>query len=133
MKFLLDTHTFLWAVLNTEKLSKKVFDILEDTHNTIIVNTISFWELSIKEQLGKITFDNIDIRHFPNIATECGFEILSCGAYDFVTYKELPLMQNHKDPFDRMLIHSAIRGNLILLSKDSSFEQYLEYGLQLVW
>ncbi len=133
MKYLLDTHTFLWAILETDKLSQKVYEIIEDENNIIIVNTISFWELAIKEQLGKISFNNIDIRHFPNIATECGFEVQSCESYDFVTYKELPMLPNHKDPFDRMLIHTAIRNNYIVLSKDTSFTQYTEHGLQILW
>ncbi len=133
MKYLLDTHTFLWSILDTEKLSKKVYELIEDANNIITVNTITFWELAIKEQLGKISFNNIDIRHFPNIANECGFEVQSSGAYDFVTYKELPMIPNHKDPFDRMLIHTAIRNNFVVLSKDSCFEQYREHGLQLLW
>ncbi len=133
MTYLLDTHTFIWSFLDTHKLSKGVLEILEDSKNTIYVNTISFWELAIKEQLGKISFNNIDIRHFPNIVEQLGFQIQTNSAYDFVTYKELPHFAEHKDPFDKMLIHTAIRNNLILLSKDSQFEQYKEFGLQIFW
>ena len=78
-------------------------------------------------------FENFNILHLSNIATQYGFSIFTPSAYDYVTYNELPLVESHKDPFDRMLIHSALKNNLILLSKDESFAHYEEFGLQLLW
>lgn len=131
--YLLDTHTFLWSFLNTGELSTKVRDILESNENPVYVSTISFWEVAIKEQLGKYSLNGINSILLPNIAKNYDFEILNPDAYDFITYKELPPQKNHKDPFDRMLIHLAIRKNLVMLSRDHSFPLYEPDGLQLVW
>ena len=133
MKYLLDTHTFIWSVMDSKKLSEKVKDIIEDSDNEIFVSGISFWELAIKTQLGKMKFENFNILHLPNIATQYGFSVFTPSSYDYVTFVELPTVENHKDPFDRMLIHTALRNNLILLSKDSCFDKYIDYGLQLLW
>ena len=133
MKYLLDTHTFILSIMDSSKLSEKVRTIIENPNNEIFVSGITFWEIAIKTQIGKMKFENFNILHLPNIATQYGFSIFTPSAYDYVTYNELPLVESHKDPFDRMLIHSALKNNLILLSKDESFAHYEEFGLQLLW
>lgn len=133
MKYLLDTHTFIWSVMDSQKLSEKVRTIIEDSDNEIFISGITFLELAIKTQLGKMKFENFNILHLPNIATQYGFSVFTPTSYDYVTFSELPSVENHKDPFDRMLIHTALRNNLILLSKDSCFAKYIDYGLQLLW
>jgi PIN domain nuclease of toxin-antitoxin system len=52
---------------------------------------------------------------------------------DAISFLDLPLKENHKDPFDRMLIWQAINNNLTLLSKDKIFQQYAADGLKLLW
>ena len=133
VSYLLDTHTFLWSFLDTSKLSETVRDILEDNENTVFVSSLSFWEVAIKEQLGKFSLNGINSMLLPNIARNYDFEILNPDAYDFITYKELPLQKERKDSFDRMLIHLAIRKNLVMLSHDHKFRQYEADGLQLLW
>ena len=40
MKYLIDTHVFIWSLLEPKKISKKVFDILEDTEMKLNVRLI---------------------------------------------------------------------------------------------
>lgn len=133
MKYLLDTHAFIWSFRNAEKLSKKVYEVISDAENEIFLSSISLWEIAIKYQLKKLDLGNLEIYHIPNIADEYNFSILVPEPYDFITYSELPLKKEHRDPFDRLLIHTAIRNNLILISKDKKFEQYKKDGLQMLW
>ncbi|MBO4716691.1 MAG: type II toxin-antitoxin system VapC family toxin [Spirochaetales bacterium] len=133
MKYLLDTHTFIWTVLDTSMLPDRVMEIIENPRNEIYVSSLSFWEISIKTRLRKMDFRYIDIRHLPNIARQYNFKILESSPYDMVCEGELPYFKEHKDPFDRMLISLAIRHNLILLSKDKQFDRYIPSGLQLLW
>ncbi len=133
MKYLLDTYTFICFVMAPEKLSKKVLNIIKDGDNDIYISPITFWEITMKHQLGKLNLGKINPIHLPNIATEYDFSILPLDAYDYVSVHNLPLKENHHDPFDRMLIHTAIRNNLILLSGDKMFTQYEKDGLQLLW
>jgi PIN domain nuclease of toxin-antitoxin system len=49
------------------------------------------------------------------------------------TFHELPLKENHKDPFDRMLVWQTITNNMTLISKDNSLKQYEEHGLRIIW
>ena len=58
MKYLLDTHIFIWSLVNTSKLSKQIKLILSDTNNKIFVSAVTFWEISIKYQLGNLELKN---------------------------------------------------------------------------
>ena len=133
MKYLLDTHTFLWYLLKPEKLSQKVYDIINNEDTDIYVSTTSVWEIAIKVQINKLSLGNISVYHIPNVIKQLNFTAINPDIYDYVSFTDLATKENHRDPFDRMLIHMAIRNNLVVLSCDASFKQYEENGLQLLW
>ena len=54
MRMLLDTHAFLWFVLDNPKLSKAAKTLIEDGANDILVSPASYWEIAIKVGLGKL-------------------------------------------------------------------------------
>jgi PIN domain nuclease of toxin-antitoxin system len=54
MNCLLDTHTFLWAAMYPEKLSRQARVTILDAVNDIQVSIVTFWEVSLKYALGKI-------------------------------------------------------------------------------
>ena len=133
MRYLVDTHVLLWAIMESYRLPKKILDILEDETNSIFVSPISYWEIAIKHQNKKLNLGKLNILHIPHIAEQLDFSILNPEPYDFLSIAQIPQKENHHDPFDRMLIQQAIRNDLILISKDEKFPQYEENGLQLLW
>ena len=133
MEYLIDTHVFLWSFLDTKRIKQKVLDIIQNLENIVYLSPISFWEIAIKHQAGKLTLQGVSLLHLPQIAKEYDFSILNPDSYDYLTIGQIPLKENHHDPFDRMLIQQAIRNNLVLISKDEKFRQYEENGLQLLW
>jgi PIN domain nuclease of toxin-antitoxin system len=132
MNYLLDTHTFLWAIFESRKLSKKVKDIILNADNSIYVSLITFWEVSLKYSLGKIELKEITPEELPAVSKEAGFETLILSEKDVASFYKLP-RHNHKDPFDRLIIWQAIHNDLILLSKDKQIASYKEFGLQFSW
>ena len=130
---LLDTHTFIWAALQTNNLSSKSKEIITNRNNEIYVSTVSFWEISLKTKIKKFLFENINIKDFPLHARNMGFTIMDVQEKETISFHELPLKKNHKDPFDRMLIWQAITRDMTMISKDKLFEQYKKDGLKLVW
>lgn len=133
MKYLLDTHVFLWSFLDTKRIRPKTLEIIADEDNEIFVSPISFWEIAIKNQTKKLNLEGINVLHLPHIADEYNFSILNPEPYDYISIGQIPQKENHHDPFDRMLIQQAIRNDLVLISKDEKFPQYEENGLQLLW
>ena len=53
MRFLLDTHSFLWTLFSPDKLSKRARTSILDPENEVFVTVVSFWEISLKYALGK--------------------------------------------------------------------------------
>jgi len=133
MIYLLDTHTFIWAMLNSGNLSKTSKEIIYNKNNEICVSTVSFWEISLKSRIKKYSFENVNILDFPEYARKMDFTIIDLRENEAITFNKLPLKNNHKDPFDRMLIWQAVTNNMTIISKDELFEQYKKDGLKLIW
>jgi PIN domain nuclease of toxin-antitoxin system len=133
MKYLLDTHSFIWAITDTKKLSSKVIQIIEDTNNDVSVSIVTFWEMSIKHSIGKLSLGNYEPQDFVSLATDSQLSIIGLSATLVASAHQLPLRLQHKDPFDRLLIWKAIKNDFQVISKDSDFHLYKDIGLQLVW
>lgn len=133
MEYLIDTHIFLWSLLDTSKLKPHVIKILENEENKIYLSSISFWEIALKNQNKKLDLKGISVLQLPHIAQQFNYTILNLSPYDYVSIGQIPLKENHKNPFDRILIQTAIRNNLVLISNNAKFQQYKENGLQLLW
>lgn len=133
MKYLIDTHVLLWAIMESYKIPEKILKLLEDESNTIFVSPISYWEIAIKHQNKKLNLGKLNVLHIPHIAEQFNFNILNPEPYDYISIGQIPQKVNHHDPFDRMLIQQAIRNDLVLISKNEKFPQYEENGLQLLW
>ena len=118
MKIILDTHIFLWALSDPERISPDNIVEIETLANTIYVSSISIVEIMIKSSLHKlnISFDPI------KMVENSGFEFLDFKAKDALLLKEMPFY--HKDPFDRMLIAQSIANKYRIMSDDSKFKLY---------
>ena len=132
MRYLLDTNVILWTLMNPEKLSKKVKEILSNSSNQILVSSISFWEVSLKYSLGKLDLSPYTPSDLPRGCADLGFIVIPLLPEISNNYHKLTATY-HKDPFDRMLIWEAINSNIPLISKDENVEKYQSEGLVVIW
>ena len=132
MKYLLDTHTFLWTLFDTSRLPKKVMALLENSRNDVYVSTVSFWEISLKYSIGKLSLENVLPDELPHYARQSGFEIANINEKIVSTFYRLP-KSAHCDPFDRLLIWQAINSEMVVITKDDKFDNYFSAGLKTVW
>jgi PIN domain nuclease of toxin-antitoxin system len=133
MKILLDTHTLLWSIGKSNELSQKIINELENSGNEILVSAISLWEIALKYTAGKLIIESFDIREIPKYCKKMGFELIPLEPAEALNSLQLPLKENHKDPFDRMLIYQCIQNRYTLVSKDSRLKLYKEDGLKYIW
>ena len=131
MRYLLDTHIILWTLMNPEKLSKKVKEILSNPSNEILVSSISFWEVSLKYSLGKLDLSPYTPSDLPGGCADLGFIVIPFLPKISSNYHKLTATY-HKDPFYRMLIWEAINSNIPLISKDENVEKYQSEGLVVI-
>jgi PIN domain nuclease of toxin-antitoxin system len=129
---LLDTHSFLWAVVAPEKLSAKMRGVIGDQGNEIHVSTISFWEIALKQSLGKLQITGCLPGDLVDIARQMRLIISAPSAEESAGFYQLPKVA-HKDPFDRMLIWQCLQREWTLITHDRGLDDYRPLGLLTDW
>ena len=118
MKYLLDTHMFIWSIQGSSKLKTDTRNIIRDKSNLVFLSIVSVWEIAIKVMLKKLRLDIPVTKIFENLE----FELLPIKLDHVLVLLKLPPI--HKDPFDRMLVSQAKLEKLTLLSEDPKIKQY---------
>ena len=65
MKFLLDTHVFLWFIGGDSRLPAKWRDAICQPNNDVFLSVVSLWETIIKHQLGRLTLPEPPEKYLP--------------------------------------------------------------------
>jgi PIN domain nuclease of toxin-antitoxin system len=129
MRFLLDTHAFLWWVFGDAKLSRPARRALaDDESNEVFVSAASAWEIATKFRIGKLPDAAVVARDIASAVAAEGFVELPI----MVGYAQSAgdLGGRHRDPFDRMLIAQALAEDLTLISNERAFDAY---GIKRLW
>ncbi len=132
MKYLIDTHIFLWLLFDPAKIPAKKLKLLKDQSNDIRIASIAFWEISLKYALGKLSLTNITPEALPKLAETMGIKISEIGAKEMANSHALPKIEGHKDPFDRLLVWFCIDNGYTLVSMDGKFNGYKKHHLKLL-
>lgn len=128
MTLLLDTHAFLWAVMEPRLLSAKVRRLLEDPTTGTVVSTASAWEIATKFRLGKLPGAAAIVADYR--AAINGLQARPLAIQDNHALLAGSLSHDHRDPFDRLLVAQAEIEGLTLVSKDRALRQL---GVELLW
>lgn len=99
--YLIDTQIFIWSLIAPSKLTPIVKQIVEN--NLIYVSQISLFEIAIKQKIGKLPELNIPIAELLQLIGNDNFIVLPLKNQHLISYNELPIFDEHKDPFDRLL------------------------------
>ncbi len=132
MNYILDTHAFLWALFDHTRLPASASSIILDPDNEINVSLVTFWEIALKYNLGKLSLEGVAPEELPSYAEKAGLEILGFTAEEASSFYKLPRLRHH-DPFDRMIIWQCIRNNMCLITKDNGINEYAGHGLRTIW
>lgn len=121
MKYLLDTHVILWMAENSPMLSDAAKQAILDKHSLKFVSIVSAWEVAIKLTTGKLRLEG-GLEEFFHIIDENGLQVLGVERAYLQKIQTLPFF--HKDPFDRLLIATAIIENMTFISVDENVPKY---------
>jgi PIN domain nuclease of toxin-antitoxin system len=124
MNLLVDTQILIWSFDINSPLSIPHKQLLEDSSNKIFVSQISLMELAIKKNINKLPGFVPDLRMVVDQLLNNGFELLKLTDEHIFSYQNLPLFQEHKDPFDRFLVSVAIQENFSIVTTDIKFQLY---------
>jgi PIN domain nuclease of toxin-antitoxin system len=120
VRLLLDTHFAFWWQTGDSRVSEAVRGMVEAA-DEVFVSRVSLWELTIKAGLGKV---RIDLSVFAEQVDSMGFTWLPIENAHILTLTLLPTFDDHRDPFDRLLVAQSMSEPLILLTVDGKLGRY---------
>lgn len=128
MKVLIDTNVAIFLWMRDERLSQRARDLVGNPANQLIFSQVSTWEISLKNRVGKLPLPALPSLYFPEKIKE--FSLTYQPITDEAIYLSARLPAHHADPFDRLLIATAITLSVPIVSSDAIFS---EYPVERVW
>jgi len=127
MEYILDTHTLLWLIFDSKKLSDTARQVLSNGFVRKHVCISSLWEISIKNRIGKLSLPN-GMAGIDSALRARGFGIIGLDNSYIEAYNALPLI--HRDPFDGIIIATALVENMTIITADEDIQKY---GMLWIW
>ncbi len=136
MRYYLDTNIliFLIARLEKDELDSDVYALFSSYENTFITSSVCVHELINLLQIGKLEHNKY-LTETEVIQWLNGNDIIIAYTTEkhLKSLAHLPLIGDHKDPFDRLIIAQAISDKIPLISSDHKFPQYEREGLSFIF
>jgi PIN domain nuclease of toxin-antitoxin system len=128
MKVLVDSHTFIWALLYDHRLTAKAKQVLRSDEHELFFSLVSLWEIAIKIKTGKLNAIGSSVAYFRDEMENYSMQLLPIRYQHILQLEALPV--HHRDPFDRLLIAQAIAESLPILTHDDMFSLY---PVKVIW
>lgn len=126
MRVLLDTQVLVHAYIGDVALPRKVYALLSSPDTLPLLSSVSIMEVAMKHAAGKLQMGEMEIRE---AIRDLGLEIIPFTADHALRLYGLP--RHHRDPFDRMLIATALAEEVPLIGSDRQFKKYK--GMKVIW
>lgn len=120
--YLLDTHCLLWFQGDYSNIPKRVMTEMQNTDNVLLFSQVSLFEIAIKQKIGKLPELTASLNEIYQQALNDDFSYLPIHNQHIFNYDKIPLIPEHRDPFDRLLLATAYSENAVLLSADTNFK-----------
>lgn len=120
MKYLLDTHIWLWSLLEPEKLKVSVAQVLEDQRNELFISPITVWETLVLAEKGRI-----ELTPSPNewiIEALKRSRVKEAALSHDIAIKSRCIELPHQDPADRFIAATAWENDLVLITEDEKLK-----------
>ena len=128
MKALLDTHVFVWWIMDDPRLSTRATELISSDSAELLFSAASAWEIAVKAALGKLELDGDLGRFVPEQLETNHIQVLPIQLDHALKVASLPL--HHRDPFDRLLVAQCQVEGIPLITGD---EQIGWYDLEVIW
>ena len=120
-RYMLDTHTLIWLVESSSKVSKTIRDELKSSNTAVFLSSASLWEIAIKLNISKLQL-KLPFAKLLSDLQNTDITILHIEHEYLLGLSSLPLI--HKDPFDRLIISTALAEGLTIITADANIQKY---------
>ncbi|MDQ6663043.1 MAG: type II toxin-antitoxin system VapC family toxin [Acidobacteriota bacterium] len=125
---LLDSHAFLWAASEPERLTPEIRGLLESETSKLYLSSATVWELLIKVRKKKIDLGGDPATKLQEYGKRLRVIPVHVSAQHL--YQAFELEGLHKDPFDRLLIAQAKIERLTFVTRDQTIQKY---NIETLW
>ena len=125
MKFILDTHTWIWWNMHPANLSSKVRSLITNSnlYESLLLSAISPWEFSKLIEKKRIGI-SCDPEEWINQALDMP-KLRLIPLSPVIAYRSTVLpLPFHGDPADQIIVATAREENATILTKDKNIRQY---------
>jgi len=119
--YLLDTHAAIWFFNGDRQLSETAKNIIRNHSNPVYLSIASAWEVAIKLSIGKLDIDGKTADFIQDVEIN-KITIIPIEIAHLNVFETLPLI--HRDPFDRMLVATAICEQMTIITADENIARY---------
>jgi PIN domain nuclease of toxin-antitoxin system len=116
MRFLLDTHIWLWSSREPQKLSPEVQQALGDPGNGRFLSPISIWEALLLIEKKQLEMHEDFREWYARTVEDLALE--EAAVTSRVVHEMRSILPHHRDPADRFLAATAITYELVLITAD---------------
>ncbi|MFO1184324.1 MAG: type II toxin-antitoxin system VapC family toxin [Bauldia sp.] len=128
---LLDTHALVfWANGADEELSVTATAAIDASQDALHVSAMSAWEIAMLARRGRIGFDGGVLPWLAALSRVSGLTVVPIDVEIAVGAVELP-GEFHADPADRIIVATARKLNVPLLTRDVRIRKYS--GVTTIW
>lgn len=128
MRVLLDTHAFLWATSDDERLSYLARDLIRDPEQELLFSPASAYEIAVKTAAGRLQLPEDPATYVITRIAMFALQTLPITVEHAVEAAALPPI--HADPWDRLLVAQARAEAVPILTADRIVRQY---DVETVW
>lgn len=132
MRLLLDTQILIWFQLNDIQLPARLRTLIEDPDNEILVSHLSFIEITIKQVINRLPEFSVLSGELIDTTRNDGFLILPTSFAHIAAYRRIPFYADHRDPFDRLILATALAEKIPVISADGNFGRYKDI-VEIIW
>jgi PIN domain nuclease of toxin-antitoxin system len=118
MRFLLDTHVWLWSLTAPDKLERKVRNRLQQAKDGVWLSPISVWELLVLAERGRVRLDAEPRAWVREALDQAPLQEAALNHEVALRSREVALP--HPDPADRFLVATALVYDLTLVTADET-------------
>ncbi|MDR2108816.1 MAG: type II toxin-antitoxin system VapC family toxin [Coriobacteriales bacterium] len=120
--YLLDTHSFLWAAQDPDRLGRLSREIIESSDTRLYLSAISAYETSYKYRAGKLKDYAFVVENYAEVMRR--LSVIDLPVTALHSHQAGIMEWEHRDPFDRLLVAQAAAENLVLITDDEKIRAH---------
>ncbi len=129
---LIDTQVLIWIQIDADRISPVARLLLTDPTIVKWVSEVSLFGIAIKKKIGKLDEFMLPLAEYVEQIENANIKLLPITNRHIIAYDRIPLINDHRDPFDRLILATALHEGWPILSSDHTFSWYPDL-VEVIW